>query len=685
MKRSITELNFDELQELYNKILDTLKLKYDVKSKDIHEATNISTSDLARARRAVRYNISRHKLLKLIYRIYNHEEFKESVISEFQSLNFEIDNFEERFFIYYYLDKKYEIDLAILKVSYRDWKIELQFFSKESIPTKKNNQYNGNRQQYKRVPRTKYLGQVIKPEGGELFLQFNKRINDGKEAIIPSLNCFHGKSRGFDNDLMIGVFLGTESSCGLAAIQKVESEEKALEIVKNQAINPLVYSVLYKKRISPEIDLLDLKNDETNSLLTFLEEKNIHGVYEGYVLESKENREYIHKIICEIKRNGEFNFFSQETKDNNGFIVEKFYDTLIVKFHYNNTKGHHRMQIILDTLDFVTRRKDYLIGVYSGIENDNKPMAGRMLLYKKDKKYSELKPERYYLNKKPIQKLFEKIPNIKKFLRGELDTYVDAPIILEKHHLLLANEKFERNDEIKFFKGVYILYQIATQEDKVIGCPLEINHNGIVKIKTGQHTICKGQAKFHEGLLSIQINKRVKEELISKNFGHHLFFVGQADNQEPHQYHGVSSSYSIDYAPQAGRVVLIAQDRKFDNLDVQQIPIPLLGKESDMFNDLEQKHPNLGWFLTGNANNLIKTTRKVDAPFERNQDYGLLYFSSACYHAERSNTKEALKQMERAFMHGFRDKVLLKKELEKSLNIEGIKEKIDIDNLNLLH
>ncbi len=69
-------------------------------------------------------------------------------------------------------------------------------------------------------------------------------------------------------------------------------------------------------------------------------------------------------------------------------------------------------------------------------------------------------------------------------------------------------------------------------------------------------------------------------------------------------------------------------------------------------------------FLTGNANNLIKTQRDVDAPFERNENYGYLYFSAACYQAERGEpVAEVLKQLKRAFLHGFRDKNRLQEEM----------------------
>ncbi len=681
MKRSLADLNLDELTQLYKYItLEILKIKFDIKLLDIENKTNLKSADLTKAKRPRNYSISRQKMRKTIQTIY--ENFKEEITPHIQDqYDLQANSSGERYFVYYFLNKEYRIELAIMTISYHEGNVELKFFVDN--PDYKDGK---NSTEDKKVLRSKYFGKVIKPsEGGELFIQYERRIINQSEINIPSLNCFYGGTGGFDNDIMIGVFLGTGRSCGLLAIEKVNNAEIAWEKVNNTYIKPLIHTILYNKRIAPERDLPTSSSSTAQQLIQFLDKKNISGVYEGYVLESRQNRECIHKIICEIKKNGQFKFNSQISDENKGFIVEKFHGNLLGKFQFNKESGQYRMQIILDTLDFVPQREDYLIGVYSGIETDNKPMAGRMIFFKTDKKYAELRPKIYYLKYEHIiQDLLEKQPKLKQFIRGELDSYVDSPIILEKHRLLLANEKIQSNQEIRNYAGTYMTYQLEDKERSIIAYPLEILLDGQVKIKKSGKAICTGQANYAAGLLSVFINKFEMNGIEKDHFEHYLYYVGMTSNDELHHYHGVSSCCSVNISPRAGREVLIGQDAKFEALDVQKIPFPVLGADVNLFNNLEMKYPNLGHFLTGNANNLIKSKREVDASFERNEDYGMLYFSSACFYAERSNSKEALIQLERAFLHGFQDKNLLKEELKKGLGQQGIKEKIDIEHLIIL-
>ena len=133
----------------------------------------------------------------------------------------------------------------------------------------------------------------------------------------------------------------------------------------------------------------------------------------------------------------------------NGRLVKiKNERSVVFQFAYSKRNRFYHIQMVFDPSMAKVRgykQGEFLIGVFGGMESKgNKPMAGRIILFPADKKFRNLEVETY-----PLEGETEKFNTIiregkhgkilRRFLRGELDTFVDQPKILELCPILQSN------------------------------------------------------------------------------------------------------------------------------------------------------------------------------------------------------------------------------------------------------
>ena len=134
--------------------------------------------------------------------------------------------------------------------------------------------------------------------------------------------------------------------------------------------------------------------------------------------------------------------------------------------------------------------------------------------------------------------------------------------------------------------------------------------------------------------------------------------------------HGVSSSIYMDGGPVVMREALIKIDGKNDLFQEvgHRKDIPIGSKEywEIILDNTEEgkKKRDLFLFLSGQTDNYIKTFRNPNNPFEKREDYGLLYFTSALYWAGKQEYDECVKNLGLALSHGFKEMEFLQKEFD---------------------
>jgi len=572
----------------------------------------------------------------------------------------------EQLFVYYYLGRDFtrgaEPKKAFLRIDLNASEVELTLFRKGT------------------QARMRYSGEIKEFPGREFFLVFHQRQNlvTKEKESIPALCCFPMKEHDLQEDWYVGVYTGTESVGGLCVLERKEKGLGIQAILKEKVPSVVTFLLGHSRIEAEELS----KPSRIKGIVGTLEKlRSYEGVYEAYVLESQRDREFIHKLAVKIYNDCRIRFYSKITGEQEGIILEILHEKFLVcEFGYNREDGYYDFCVILDA-DLSDKKEeipqDYMLGIYGGVELQARtPIAGRILLRKTDQAYDKSLAIKIPLDNEALLKAYlAKEELLYKFLRGELDRFVDAPIILEKTPLLSEKKPLGQETARKplaKLAGLYQCYHLSSDKRHIYHSPIEIKPNGDVTIVDQTEEEKRdvrgrryyGKAYYFLGnFLAVAINKRDDEDY----YTHLLFYVASAEYNRVKHFHGVSSSITSKNSLRASREVLVKIKGNLETEYSERIPIPLNGQEEPLYDELDKKYDNLASFLTGNSHNLILPKRDPDSPFRREENYGMLYFSSACYYAETGDFVNARKQMERAFQHGFRDRILLKKEMKNGM------------------
>lgn len=557
----------------------------------------------------------------------------------------------KHFYIYYYCEndnpRHFKVDKAKLIIE------ELQNQSIRAYLTF----YRNNRE-----PRVTYSGQLLSIiDDSTKILSFTRNVKTSKDAPdIYSFLILNTSSDGFQNQIMHGTFTAIGPSCGEVILEKSTENEIDGQIISPD-INPIVQLSLWNRRINADEEPLQDWSDHVLSgignYLTILD-----GSYEGYVFVNGDRQ--FAKFRLYFDKSGTTMFRSPHTGEFSGYFrVIQENGILIAYYDYKKELQNYRVQIILG---LPREGEEKLFGIFSGIDRNNRPMAGRCLLNKaKEESYEDI--EIAFLSN--VQKV-KKIPELLDFFLGNnVDKpYYDSPLhilnflrpdIYFKETELLQNPI--HRDRLKNLSGTYRLYRLSTNRLNIISTILKLSEDGYFESKDHRRAenSYRGRAYIIEtSILCFNIERWNNDRAYG---GQMLFYVGGKNREGFRHLHGASILITNDPSIRCGREVLTKIDEAYVKLESEIIPLPIDNADPTKFNKLNQEHENLGYFLMGDTNNLIKTARDPDRKFVREENYGHLYFSSACYFAQkyRENMddndvkKWLLFNLKKAFHHGF--------------------------------
>jgi hypothetical protein len=243
------------------------------------------------------------------------------------------------------------------------------------------------------------------------------------------------------------------------------------------------------------------------------------------------------------------------------------------------------------------------------------------------------------------------------------------------------------------FVGRYESWYCSPSQDKnyrfsIKKAILNIREDGTATLTTPYQRY-RGKASLHLDTDVLEItalggeleNEHRRNGSLTMTFA--LGGIWKNDDFKVEQLHGVSSSIYMDGGPIIMREILIKTNKETPQKETppkHDIPIghedywKIILDNSDSKEKQERKQIFL--FLSGQTDNYIKTFRKPGNAFERWEDYGLLYFTSALYWAGKREFDECAKNLGLALSHGFQEMELLHNELTNgALNHEEIRSK----------
>ncbi len=591
------------------------------------------------------------------------------------------DHQSTRYFAYYYVynffGKSFKIAKAKLSITRRNNSAEIIFYS----------QRNGTASETKK-------GEVYEV-GGQLLVTFSYSKDLLKDSK-PSMNYLAGGWKGLDNEIILGTYVAEGPACGMAVAVSYEAD-KIDEAIQAKTIPHYIVGLLRGKRLEVHSRGIEAITDTKSYGLVKRLEK-YQRTYFAYILESRPSRESIHELNLEIFDGNRIRFKSYYTKEHEGYIVDFIGNTIIclIRFRDEAAKRYYRnyMVINLDPDKIPTQETgdqsiESYLGVYAGVEADNKPIGGRIMLIPADQKYQELSPKKFKLSPfKERETLLQAKPFIKSFIRGELDTFIDSAAVMEKHELLGrgANEKTSdyRNEPFPF-AGVYFVFRLSGDGKFINKCPVKIHSTGAVtyigKDKNKNGFNYKGKAYYwNDSYISIILHEREHKPF----YVYHAFFVGSSMPQANNFYHGISSSFTNANNLRASREILyITGDERIEHLHFEKIPVHHDASGEIQFETDAHQNFDFLHFLLGTSHSMISSENHINAVPPK-KDYGEMYFSTACYHCHRGtkSIKEIFSLLELALAHGFRDQERWQAELESGmLNNDALKAQLQKEEL----
>ena len=252
----------------------------------------------------------------------------------------------------------------------------------------------------------------------------------------------------------------------------------------------------------------------------------------------------------------------------------------------------------------------------------------------------------------------------------------------------LDNRIEDNPDLIIPFAGDYFVYYLIETEDRINKAIMRIEKSGKVLIKGSDKNANIEESKLPTIYIGtahvMNLEILVVNIFRSDNMSWYIQYIIGAEaanvqliDKQSNIFQGVRSTVDYDGRPICSRVVICKSPTNiFDTEDFDSIPIfPLktingevhyVKEINDRFSKLNNikynikgKHQTvpIGDFLRGRTDSIISGYFDDDRTFEKDMDYGKLYFAAACFYGmkEEKDKDNFLRHLHKARMHGFYD------------------------------
>jgi hypothetical protein len=445
-----------------------------------------------------------------------------------------------------------------------------------------------------------------------------------------------------------------------AILIKAKDNNDILNILSNQEIKDSSGLKLYNSLNT--IDIENIKIQPKASILNVLA-----GQYICYTI--GKHKKQIRTQILLIKNDCTVHISSSALHSETGYAKISDSEKIIqIQFHFEEEEYKYRFLLHLDNNDIKTGR---IQGVVCGINRLNEPFAERVYLTRFDD-YS-IEPEDYEFGTSKLNQLLEKEPELLSVFLGKTN---DFGTDFQSLNTIYQSIFLPKQQNIARISGVFDVFTYDQSRMSIRKSVFEIKENGNVLIKVfekGQTFTAKAEIQEPDFLI-ININKSVS----GNNFnGSVISLLDGFDIEGVENFVAFFTGKNEKNELVTRRQVFIKSSQKFEEAETALIPV-----NSKEYDSINSKYQGVALYLTGATNNILRAELTINHSLKRKTDFGQLYFESACYSAANQDKTRALQQLQNAFNHGFKNKELLKKEME-SGDLKMFADVVDLEGLKV--
>lgn len=562
-------------------------------------------------------------------------------------------------FVYHYVPLKsgdpYKVKKAHLNVDLKTRKTTLTF--------------------YKPHTRFSYRGEVIKIQNSEqvcLLFEYRQYPKE-EEDRVPSVCYLDCEWQDLFRDApIIGAYTSIGPNSGTVVLTRTQINDFQT-ILRKSEVDPIILRLLFGKSFSVGHNgsLLRIQNHE----LILKQLDQFVGVYMGYCVGFTSYKEAIHELGIEFLPGGRVRLSWKNSGFLEGYVMDYRNYTLSCGFNYKPEKSQFGLQLTLRTKtrsNGIPRKS--MIGIFSGIDERNDPMAGRIIFQPVDIPFDRLDPEVYgFMEDERITSLFQEKKYLQAFISGEYDDFIEKRSLFEgsRHFSSRPEDLKMQTVSIQKAAGKYWHIRLSSDRDKIYITTLTIQMDGTVNwlISEGKtaNQFLVGRASFlTDHILSVFYTQKVNinNNHINKPEGknwhqHQLIYLGDRRPEHLQLLEGVSTSFTSDNDLRCSREIYQRVDQFGDG------PKERLIKVQDVAH-----HPELHQiftFLTAAPENMILSKRRKRLDYQLDQyQYGNTLFGSAVLAAARGKSREmVMALLEFAVEQGFHYDHLVKFQIEK--------------------
>jgi hypothetical protein len=478
--------------------------------------------------------------------------------------------------------------------------------------------------------------------------------------------------------LPLVVFL-PKTSCKRLKINVINSESPEEGFVSNEAIllkakdNNDILNILNNQEIR------DSSGFELYNSLTINDDENIKiqpksiifnvlaGQYICYTI--GKHKKQIRTQILIIKNDCTVHISSSALHSETGYAkISDSEKILQIHFHFEEEEYKYRFLLHLENNDIKTGR---IQGIVCGINRLNEPFAERVYLTRFDD-YS-IEPEDYEFGTTKLDQLLEKEPELLSVFLGETNDFSSD---FQSLNSIYQSIFLSKQQNIARISGVFDVFSYDQSRMSIRKSVFEIQENGNVLIKVFEKgQTFTGKAEIQEpDILIISINKSI----LGNNFnGSMISLLDGFDIEGVENFVAFFTGKNEKNELVARRQVFVKSNQKFE-----QAETALIAVNSKEYDNINSKYQGVALYLTGATNNILRAELTINHSLKRKTDFGQLYFESACYSAANQDKTRALQQLQNAFNHGFKNKELLKKEMDNG-DLKMFVDVVDIEGLRV--
>lgn len=675
-KSSTMEPTELKLADIIKKYLDFLKKKQGLKKQDIANAFNIKPSVLSTtfnpksgSNRGLfsfdkgKGQFSRQDLVDELEKKYG-LSWDGLQVQEKSSAPFVVEEEQKSVYIEYFIYNHLEYNpndqptfvksLLQIKKSKQEKLAELKMFRRGNIIT--------------------YQGKVLE-EPEQLVIRFrNEDKKEGTEGAVV----FIKKNEGdLSDQVLYGTYQASGLSCGLVVLEKMESEI-SIETLQAHPTPLEILLDLLNQPIHSENQYQPLSHINHHPQHNLSNNIRDHfGVYEGVTL-VPDFTEELNPFVFEI--NHDFTVrYSSRTANTVVGMAKPYKDSIFyVHLRYSKELQAYLNEIIIKFKNI--RGSDSMAGIMAGINDDNAPLCGIAMFKKSKHSFEQLSQE---IGRKTFADIQNKFPNLIDFFAGSKlfsnfvasDTpkaiirffnaqQIDLSSALGLPALSHVSLSYRHLPEHAIrWAGVYNLYRLSTDGTEIIINWVKLNADGKVELKGYRHNnFFTGYWFLIDDHLTLVLDKKNK----SLPFLFVLTYrVGNSSRREHKWFHGLSLSQTTLSEIRSGLEVMVVSNEDFEKGKTRSIQIPINGKHSEAYEQLNRTHQGLATFLTGQKQNILHQTRRPEDSFTHEDSLKTTYYNSACMFAikaqaaaEQSEAQAAYfelcqKELLAAIEHGF--------------------------------